>query len=159
MGLNPMSSKNFDSTVDDRVPRGSPCLGHVAPFNLSRICHLSEWDWSKSYSQSTCFPNQTSTTSSHLPCIIVWACHVSPFQWWHVSPPSWYTFLVHVSSIRNLPAVIPHQLYGMLTHVMLPHQNDDAKVDFFPIDLFDFLVVWENGQSAITLAYNIHLIK
>jgi hypothetical protein len=27
------------------VPRGSPCLGHVAPNNLQRMCHLSTSDW------------------------------------------------------------------------------------------------------------------
>jgi hypothetical protein len=35
--------------------------------------------------------------------------------------------------------------------MMLACHHVDVNIDFMPIDLFEFFLVWENDQSAITL--------
>jgi len=66
-------------------------------------------------------------------------------------------WLVHISCKESLP----YQIYNLpimaLPRVTLPRQHDDVNIEFFIVDLFDFLLVWKNGQSEKTLAYDAHL--
>ena len=77
-GSIPMDSISFEPITNSTVPRGSPWLGHVAPDNLPKPCHLSQCDSSKLCQ----FRNDTSTYAhSDLPChlfhVSVRSCHVS----------------------------------------------------------------------------------
>jgi hypothetical protein len=52
------------------VPRGSPCLGHVAPPNLPSTCHVSKIDL------FTYFKSKLATSAYDHAMSTIWSCHV-----------------------------------------------------------------------------------